>query len=245
MKVIIAIGGLLLSLSLGAGHATAGPKVELSETRFDFGMAPQNAKLSHVFWIHSTGDEELKILNVYPGCGCTQAPLDKNLLPAGDSTRLEIIFSTGAYMGQVVKHPTFTSNADTNGTGIVFLANIKSLQDSTKPVMLNPNRFDLTSTGEGKKVEFKIRNVTDKEVTLTMVSVPDELLEVKLPNKIGPREEKTGSIALKNKAFENTIEKSFTFEANDGEMATRFSVPVARLAVSPAGRVKVTEPGKK
>jgi hypothetical protein len=240
VKLYSCTAAFLFIVGVSVSSALAGPQVTLSESRFDFGMAPQNAKLSHTFWIHSTGDQELKIIKVYPGCGCTQAPLEKTILPVGDSTRLEIIFSTGAYVGQVVKRPSFTTNADSSSTGIVFLANIRTLQDSTKPIRINPNRFDLTPVGEGKKVEFKIRNVSNKDVTLTMVSCPNDLLEVKLPEKISPGDEKSGSIKLTSKAFENTIEKSFTFEVNDGQ-ATRFTVPVVRLAVAPGSRVKVPE----
>lgn len=43
------------------------PLMTMSETEFDFGYVPQNSKVSHVFWIHSAGDDSLKILKVIPG----------------------------------------------------------------------------------------------------------------------------------------------------------------------------------
>ncbi|MBN1211674.1 MAG: hypothetical protein JXA92_03775 [candidate division Zixibacteria bacterium] len=61
--LIVLILGLVLSFSLVQGA----PRLTIPETLFDFGYAPQNAKLTHVFWLHSTGDDTLKIIRVKPG----------------------------------------------------------------------------------------------------------------------------------------------------------------------------------
>lgn len=50
-----------------AGSAFAVPRLTIDESNFDFGYAPQHSKVSHVFWLKSTGDDTLKILNVRPG----------------------------------------------------------------------------------------------------------------------------------------------------------------------------------
>ena len=47
--------------------AFAVPRMTMPETVFDFGYAPQNATISHKFWIISTGEDTLKILKVVPG----------------------------------------------------------------------------------------------------------------------------------------------------------------------------------
>ncbi len=49
------------------GSASATPRLTIGESSFDFGYAPQNSKISHDFWLYSTGDDTLKILNVKPG----------------------------------------------------------------------------------------------------------------------------------------------------------------------------------
>ncbi|MFH1687888.1 MAG: hypothetical protein ABIE70_10270 [bacterium] len=54
--------GLLL-----IGSVTAAPRMTVDEPHFNFGFAPQNSKVSHVFWLKSTGDDTLRILNVKPG----------------------------------------------------------------------------------------------------------------------------------------------------------------------------------
>lgn len=59
---------LLLASLLGAfAVAAAEPKLTIPETVFDFGFVPQNAKVSHIFWMHSTGTDSLKIVKVSPG----------------------------------------------------------------------------------------------------------------------------------------------------------------------------------
>jgi len=63
LLILIMVFGLLLLFNIVQGA----PRLTLPETTFDFGYAPQNAKLTHVFWLHSTGDDTLKILRVKPG----------------------------------------------------------------------------------------------------------------------------------------------------------------------------------
>lgn len=58
---------LALMVLLVVGSAIAAPRLLIKETAFDFGYAPQNSKVSHVFWLYSTGDDTLKILKVKPG----------------------------------------------------------------------------------------------------------------------------------------------------------------------------------
>jgi hypothetical protein len=45
----------------------AAPRMVIPEMAFDFGFAPQNSSISHVFWIYNRGDDTLKIEKVVPG----------------------------------------------------------------------------------------------------------------------------------------------------------------------------------
>jgi hypothetical protein len=44
-----------------------GPRLTISQTSFVFGYVPQHSTISHVFWLHSTGDDTLRILKIVPG----------------------------------------------------------------------------------------------------------------------------------------------------------------------------------
>lgn len=61
-----AAAGLALSLSLAA-LASAESNLTIPESLFDFGYAPQKSKLTHVFWLKSTGDDSLIISKIVPG----------------------------------------------------------------------------------------------------------------------------------------------------------------------------------
>jgi len=57
---------LLIALTC-ASAVVAAPLLTIPEAEFDFGFVPQNARVSHVFWLYSTGTDTLKILQVNPG----------------------------------------------------------------------------------------------------------------------------------------------------------------------------------
>jgi len=67
MKKIMPILFLLIYLFAFAGPLAAQPKLSIPDSIFDFGFSPQNAKISHRFWLHSTGTDSLKIIKVSPG----------------------------------------------------------------------------------------------------------------------------------------------------------------------------------
>jgi len=64
---IKAIGVISIILMALPKLVFAGPKMTIGENEFDFGYVPQASKVSHDFWLHSTGDSTLKIIKVNPG----------------------------------------------------------------------------------------------------------------------------------------------------------------------------------
>ncbi len=66
-KYLTVITVLLLLLLVAVNGVMAAPRLLIKESSFDFGYAPQNSKVSHKFWLYSTGDDTLKILKVVPG----------------------------------------------------------------------------------------------------------------------------------------------------------------------------------
>jgi len=66
MKKITLIAAALL-LMLIASQVSSAPRMTMGESVFNFGYVPQNSKISHDFWLHSTGDDSLKIIKIVPG----------------------------------------------------------------------------------------------------------------------------------------------------------------------------------
>jgi len=58
---------VLIAAFVLVGSLAAAPRMTIPETVFNFGFVPQNSKISHDFWLLSTGDDTLKILKVVPG----------------------------------------------------------------------------------------------------------------------------------------------------------------------------------
>lgn len=68
MKVLRIASAMLLLVALVAVAAVnAAPRLVMPETTFNFGYVPQNAKISHEFWLYSKGEDSLHILKVVPG----------------------------------------------------------------------------------------------------------------------------------------------------------------------------------
>ncbi len=67
MKKALAISLLFVLFVAFAFSVQAEPGLTIPDSIFEFGYVPQHSTISHVFWLHSTGTDSLKILNVKPG----------------------------------------------------------------------------------------------------------------------------------------------------------------------------------
>ena len=224
-KKSILLTAILSIVSLSA-FALVGPKVEIDNSGFDFGFAPQNAKLSHTFWIKSTGDEDLKIVKVIPGCGCTKAPLAKDVINPGDSTTLEIIFSSKKYTGTIIKQPKFLTNTEDNNQVLAFQATIVNAPDSTYPLVISP--FNLELAGMRPEIDnarFMIENKSEEDISIIVVEAATDFFTTKMPKKIKAGEKAEGMLQLLAASADKSFAKSVTIELSDAAK-TRYTIPV-------------------
>lgn len=214
---------------LVASVATAAPGLSLSESSFDFGIVPQQARVSHIFWVKSTGNETLHISQVVPGCGCTKAPLENNVLPAGDSTRLEIIFGTGAFTNSVIKSPRIETDAIPPVTNMHIKAFVVVKPNSTYPIIIRPFLLDMSHTAEGDRTEttFSITNVSDSPLKPILVSSDPRFVNITLPKIVPAGRTAEGQVRLTRAGAARELGMSFTIELNDAQ-STRFTVPIKR-----------------
>jgi hypothetical protein len=214
---------MLVMVSTGAAQ----PWLEFSEDSFNFGYCLQRSAVAHTFWIRSTGTDSLEIRKVAPGCGCTKAPLDKEIIPPGDSARLEIIFSTRRYDGPVTKHPRVLANDGLPDHRLEISAVAVPDNDSTWPLVFEPMALDL-AVGAGKirtEKPFTITNVSDKDCDIGLVAYPKDLLKITLPTTVKAGATVGAKIELIELPPPEGFAKSFTIEAEDG-LGTRYSIPV-------------------
>lgn len=225
----------ILSLLALVGQASSGPKLTINKSKFNFGFVPQNSKVAHVYWLHSTGDDTLKIIDVIPGCGCTKAPLEKDRLAPGDSARLEVIFDTRNYVGQISKSPLIETNEGLETHSVQFDCVVKVRPDSTRPIVIKPHKLDFVQV-EGKprkELQFTISNVSDREFSMSIEDFPEQFATVELPGSIKAGETVQGKVNLKPEMAENEIEKSFTLQLGDGSRS-RFTIPLRRVIIKPS-----------
>lgn len=153
------------------------------------------------------------------------------MLAVGDSTRLEIIFSTRRYKGQISKRPKIKTNEGPPDKFVQISSMVTQRPDSTYPIIIEPYKLDLSQFGEKvvKEKKFTIKNVSDQNLKVSLVSMPDGLFDFKLPKTIKPGKKSEGELKLIKEAYGDTFEKSVTIEVTDAkEEATRFTIPVKR-----------------
>ena len=86
------------------------PRIDFTETTFDFGAIYQNEEVTHVFVFRNTGDAALQIEEVKSTCGCTVAMPETRQLPPATESTLRVTFRSGTFRDRVTKHVYVDSN---------------------------------------------------------------------------------------------------------------------------------------
>ena len=122
--------------------------------------------------------------------------------------------------------------------------NVVTRPDSTYPLIMRPYKIDLSQTGSKTidNMSFEIRNVSDEDLKIRMISYASEYFEVDLPKKIKAGEAAKAKVKLRKEVLRKSFEKSFTFELSD-EVKSRFTIPVKRKLAA-AARTASKKPGK-
>lgn len=155
--------------------------------------------------------------------------MKKDVLAVGDSTDLEIIFSTKVYKSRVTKAPKIMTNEGKAPKSVRITATVVQRPDSTYPLVMKPYKLDISQFGEQERDEVKmtITNVSDQPQLISMVASRDNLFEVKLPERILPGASAEATLTLTEAGKAGDFEKSFTIQVQDSQ-TTRFTIPVKR-----------------
>ncbi|HEQ99860.1 MAG TPA: DUF1573 domain-containing protein [candidate division Zixibacteria bacterium] len=215
-------------------------QMQLSEDFFDFGYMPGDSKVSHIFWLKNVGTDTLEIKRIQPGCGCTKAPLRKRLIAVNDSAKIEIIFSSGRFRGEVSKTPRiFTSDQRVKDKGLRFKAYVIHDDDSIAQHPLEIEPFGINAVIGQEKEEYPVfvKNVSDQTLEISLVSSDPEVMDVALPDKVKPGDKARISLKLKNLEDYQIpgFGKSFTIQLSDDEN-TRYTIPVLYEKAKDASR---------
>jgi Protein of unknown function (DUF1573) len=86
------------------------PAVKFDKVSHDFGKVPQNDKVATTFKITNEGQTKMYIRKSKASCGCTATHPDKTELAPGESTMINVTFSTGNKAGKQKKSITIICN---------------------------------------------------------------------------------------------------------------------------------------
>jgi len=155
--------------------------------------------------------------------------LEKTAIAVGDSTRLEIIFSTKKYKNVIRKSPRIETNEGGPTKNVRISTTVVERPDSTYPIIDTPYKLDLSQFTEKKVTDKKweIANVSDQDLQITLVSSAPDYFEVDLPSEVGAGQKVEAEVKLNDDVLDKSFEKSFTFEVSD-EKHSRFTIPVKR-----------------
>jgi hypothetical protein len=145
--------------------ASAQGKLEIiGGDTYDWGtVAP--GKLTTTVEVKNIGNGDLKISEVRPGCGCTAAPIDKNLLKEGEIGKINITLDVTARTGPVEKTVSITSSDSSQAVRILHLkANIK------RAITFTPSQYFVVTEGkmgvESPATAIRIANTSDAPITI-------------------------------------------------------------------------------
>lgn len=159
--------GLVMLFLFGYIGLMAQPKLEIEGgNTYDWGnVTPEQNPLKASIKLYNKGTQLLEIKRVKPGCGCTTAPLDTNLIEPGKYATLDVTLNVSTYDGPVTKSISIFTNEPEERTLLMIKANVMR-PITVFPKFLSFPKLFLNEESVGKVV---ITNNTDQPVTITEV----------------------------------------------------------------------------
>lgn len=182
----------------------------------DFGeVLIENSPYDYTIIIRNTGDADLKILDLEKDCGCTWAPLEKNLIPPGDSSKINIK-QTFTYVGNVTKQLTFKTNDPDNETIYFSLhAKVSSLSNVSAQVL----DFKEIYVGNEAKAHLSINNESSFDVRILKIRCNNPEIKFNIKNgDIIPKNGKLNIEASIKPSQVGSISETIYIMTNDKNM---------------------------
>lgn len=164
MRLSAMMATAFAALALMTVSATAQQKAGKIEvvggTTYDWGnVAPGDLKAT--IEVKNTGEGVLNVKEVRPGCGCTAAPIDKNVLNPGEVGKISVTLRASTSTGSLQKSITVTSDDPQNPVTIIYLkANVK------RPFRVDPDWISVLNgkVGVESAVTVNIQNTGEEEL---------------------------------------------------------------------------------
>lgn len=113
-------------------------------------------------------------------------------------------------------------------------ADVRKDMDSLDVFSLHPYQVDLDKSrpedqSRSWEYEFTLKNVSEEELTFTVISRPEQYAEVDFPEEsvVKPGKERTFKVKFEKDIADDVFTKSFTIQASD-EKQTRLTIPFVK-----------------
>jgi len=100
-------------------------KMEIAETKYNFGKMKEGDKAQHNYIVKNTGDQPLMIANVQTSCGCTAPSFPKEPILPGKEAIITLEFNSAGKSGHVLKNALVIANSDNSPFSIGFEADVE------------------------------------------------------------------------------------------------------------------------
>ncbi len=158
--------------------------------------------------------------------------MKKRLLAVGDSTDIEIIFSSGGRRGRFSKSPRlYTSDPTILESRLRLRGEIIYESDTTLdlPARIEPFGLEVNIGEVEDEYKIKVNNISNEKYELKLVSNNPAILDIDMPGgEIKPGKDKEIKVKLIDPDQHGTVgfQNSFTIELTDSTK-TRFTIPVS------------------
>ena len=161
-------------MAIATYAAFAQPRLEMQDS-VDWGQVVpdvppgQVAKVYADVKLKNTGDSVLTINEVRPGCGCTSAPLDKDVLNPGEETTMRVTLNLPLSNGVLNKRITIRSNDPDKSTRLLHLH--ASVQ---RPLQLSSSFIPFNKGKVGEAIEGVVSFTVYGKASVRVTAVAEQ-----------------------------------------------------------------------
>ncbi len=205
------------------------PALEIVDSKYNFGLIPNNATISQGFWFKSVGDDTLKILEIKTGCTCAIMPLPQDYILPGDSMKVYFQWNVGKRVYKIGRYPYVFTNAKDDAYRMSITGEVHKKLDEITPVSLTPYKCELSRINDKSidQLEYTLTNRTDTELLVKIVSSSFDDCTITVPETIPANGKAVGMIKINKEFLDKEFKGSITIEFNDKEN-TRMTIPYRR-----------------
>ena len=198
------------------------PNLELANDYFDFGTADEGATVSHEFEIKNSGNADLRIERIVPGCRCAVPSLSSDVIKPGETAKITVELKTEGFSGKITRKIRLFSNDKEQAMSFLTMEGQVRPLVSANPAYIDFGRVVKSEEGYGKK-EVTVRVREGTPAVLTKVKTFSKLLKVE--ELKGDEKQKSFTVALSPDAPVGELRERIIIGVHDQADST-INVPV-------------------